>query len=381
MMISPAGLKIIEKLEKSGYEAYFVGGCVRDVLMGKPPGDIDITTNASPEYVMNIFEKTYPTGIKHGTVTVAEDGITAEVTTYRSEKSYRDFRHPDGVEFVSDINEDLARRDFTINAIAYNPSRGIIDVFGGQQDIEYKIIRCVGEPDRRFSEDALRMVRAIRFAATLGFEIEEESLMAIRKNAHLAAEISKERIAVEFEKTVLGDFPENARFLQETGLIKYFCKNYETLDFSAFSQLKNLPKIASLRFAVIMSGGDATGFLKELRFSNEIIKTTESIIAGMGMENPVEIKRYINKNGIENARLLVHINSKKYKTELEKIIAGKHPVCMKDLELNGTDLAKMGISGAKTGVVLLHLLEKVWENPDMNTKENLIKLIEEDFVE
>ncbi|MBQ9097628.1 MAG: CCA tRNA nucleotidyltransferase [Clostridia bacterium] len=381
MIISPAGLEIIEKLEKSGFEAYFVGGCVRDVLMGKHPGDIDITTSASPEEVIHIFEKTYPTGINHGTVTVAENGILAEVTTYRCEKGYKDFRHPDGVEFVSDIGEDLCRRDFTVNAIAYNPSKGIVDNFGGQKDVESKVIRCVGEPDSRFAEDALRMVRAVRFAAVLGFEIEQKTLDAIKKNAHLASSISKERIAVEFEKTVLGDFPENAKLWQETGLIKYLAENSKAIDFLTFKKLANLPKIAPLRFAVIMNGGGAAEFLKELRFSNEIIKTTESLIVGIGIETPIEIKRYINKNGIKNAELLVYINSIKYKTELEKIFSEKHPIFIRDLKINGTDIMEMGITGKKTGQILLHLLEKVWENPGMNTKEKLIKLIEEDFAE
>lgn len=379
MIISDAGLKIIKKLEKSGFEAFFVGGCVRDVLMGKSPGDIDITTNAFPQDVMRIFEKTYPTGIAHGTVTVAEAGITAEVTTYRCEKGYKDFRHPDGVEFVSDINEDLRRRDFTMNAIAYNPSVGIIDNFGGQKDIENKVIRSVGESDRRFSEDALRMVRAVRFSSALGFEIERETLDSIWKNAHLAANISKERIAVEFEKAILGDYPENACTLQETGLIRYIAENSGVIDFSKFRTLAGLPKIAPLRFSVIMKGDKVADFLKELRFSNETIKTTEQLIAGVGIENRMEIKRYINKNGIKNAELLVYLNSEKYKTELEKILSEKQPVFVKDLKINGTDLAEKGITGRKTGNVLLKLLEKVWENPEINTKEKLTELIEEEL--
>ncbi len=381
MIISSAGLKIIEKIEKSGFEAYFVGGCVRDVLMEKSPGDIDITTNAFPADIMNIFDKTYPTGINHGTVTVAEAGITAEVTTYRSEKEYVDFRHPDGVEFVSDVNEDLKRRDFTVNAIAYNQSRGFVDNFGGRADIENKIIRCVGDGNKRFSEDALRMVRAIRFSATLGFEIEENTLAAIRKNAPLVANISKERVSTEFEKIVMGDFSRKGLLLEKTGIIKYFCDSFEAVDFSLFDRLGDLPKILPLRFAVILKPNLAKNFLKELRFSNENIKTTESLIAGTGIENPIEIKRYINQNGIKNAQLLVHINSTEYKTQLEKIIAEKHPVFIRDLEIGGTDLEKMGISGVKVGRVIWHLMEKVWENPQVNTKEKLIKVVKEDFSE
>ncbi|MBR2846562.1 MAG: CCA tRNA nucleotidyltransferase [Clostridia bacterium] len=378
MIISDAGLKIIEKIEKSGFEAYFVGGCVRDVLMGKTPGDIDITTNASPADIMKIFKKTYPTGINHGTVTVAEEGITAEVTTYRCEKGYNDGRHPDKVEFVADINEDLLRRDFTINAMAYNPSRGLIDNFGGQQDIENKIICCVGEPDRRFSEDALRMVRGVRFAATLGFDIDEKTLAAIRKNAHLAEKISKERIAVEFEKTVLGDFPEKALLLLETGLINYIAENNKAIDFSALKKLVELPKITPLRFATIMDDG-AAAILKELRFSGEIIKTTESLVAGFGIENPLDIKKYINKNGMKCAQLLTYVNSMKYKTELQRIITEKHPVFVRDLEIGGTDLVEMGITGVQTGQVISRLQEWVWENPHENKKEKLLKWIKEEI--
>lgn len=378
MIISDAGLKIIEKIEKSGFEAYFVGGCVRDVLMGKTPGDIDITTNASPADIMNIFKKTYPTGINHGTVTVAEEGITAEVTTYRCEKGYNDGRHPDKVEFVADINEDLLRRDFTINSMAYNPSRGLIDNFGGQQDIENKIICCVGEPGRRFSEDALRMVRGVRFAATLGFDIEEKTLAAIRKNAHLAEKISKERIAVEFEKTVLGDFPEKALLLLETGLINYIAENNKAIDFSALKKLAELPKITPLRFATIMDDG-AAAILKELRFSGEIIKTTESLMAGLGIENLIDIKKYINKNGMKCAQLLTYVNSMKYKTELQRIITEKHPVFVRDLEIGGTDLVEMGITGVQTGRVISRLLEWVWENPHENKKEKLLKWVREEI--
>lgn len=380
MIISDAGLKIIEKIEKSGFEAYFVGGCVRDVLMGKTPGDIDITTNASPADIMKIFKKTYPTGINHGTVTVAEEGITAEVTTYRCEKGYNDGRHPDKIEFVADINEDLLRRDFTINAMAYNPSRGLVDNFGGQQDIENKIIRCVGEPDKRFSEDALRMARGVRFAATLGFEIEEKTLAAIQKNAHLAEKISKERIAVEFEKTVLGDFSEKALLLLETGLINHIAENSKAIDFSALKKLVELPKITPLRFAIIMNDG-AAAFLKELRFSGEIIKTTESLMAGLGIENPIDIKKYINKNGMKCAQLLTYANSMQYKTELQKILVEKHPVFVRDLEIGGTDLMEMGITGVQTGQVISRLLEWVWEHPDENKKEKLIKLVKEEMAD
>lgn len=185
---------VMEKLTLFGHKAYIVGGCVRDILMNKIPADYDIATSATPKEVISIFEKTVPTGLKHGTVTVLIDSQPIEVTTFRTETEYTDNRHPENVEFVSDITQDLSRRDFTINAMAYNPTAGIIDCYGGKADIENKLLRCVGNAEMRFTEDALRILRLFRFASTLNFEIEKNTLNAALKKAYLLQNISRERI-------------------------------------------------------------------------------------------------------------------------------------------------------------------------------------------
>ncbi len=199
--------KAIEKLNKNGFEAYAVGGCVRDSIMGRTPYDWDITTSASPDETKTVFEnfRVVETGIKHGTVTVLVDDNPLEITTYRVDGEYSDNRHPDKVSFTKNLEEDLARRDFTVNAIAFNPQTGICDAFNGVKDIENKIIRCVGDPDKRFNEDALRIMRALRFASVLGFEIEENTEKSIRKNKRLLKNIAAERIQAELSKLLCGE--------------------------------------------------------------------------------------------------------------------------------------------------------------------------------
>ncbi len=195
-------------LKEAGYEAYPVGGCVRDLLMGREPGDVDICTSALPQEVMALFPSAVPTGLKHGTVTVPGEQCNVEITTFRRDGSYADARHPDAVSFGVGLVEDLSRRDFTINAMALPEYGEVIDPFGGRADLERKLIRCVGDPDRRFSEDALRMLRGVRFAAQLGFTLEGETGWAMRRNAHLVEHVSRERIRVELEKTLLSPRPE-----------------------------------------------------------------------------------------------------------------------------------------------------------------------------
>lgn len=219
---------IIETLEKAGFEAYAVGGCVRDYLMGKTPDDWDITSSASPEEVKSLFKRTIDTGIKHGTVTVRLHGTGYEVTTFRLDGKYSDGRHPDNVEFVKNLEEDLKRRDFTINAMAYSDRTGIVDLFDGQSDLEKGVIRCVGDSRKRFSEDALRMMRAIRFAARFGFEIEKDTYSAIKDLAPTLEKVAAERIRVEFEKTILSSHPEFLRDMYLLGLTKVFLPEWDS---------------------------------------------------------------------------------------------------------------------------------------------------------
>lgn len=203
-------MHVMNKIEEAGYQAWLVGGCVRDLLRHKEPHDYDLATSARPQIIQQLFKKHADTGLKHGTVMVIEEGIPIEVTTFRKEGTYSDGRHPDQVEFVDDIQEDLARRDFTVNAMAWNPENGLLDPFGGQKDLEEGIIRAVGDPDRRFEEDALRMIRAWRFAAQLGFRIEEQTLKALHKEDNTARieKISAERIFEELNKILISDHPE-----------------------------------------------------------------------------------------------------------------------------------------------------------------------------
>ena len=208
MIIIPQhALTVVERLERYGYEAYVVGGCVRDSLMGRCPKDWDVCTNALPEEVLRVFKRFHviKTGLQHGTVTVMVDKQPVEVTTFRIDGNYTDNRHPDSVNFVSRVEEDLARRDFTINAMAYNPARGLVDAFGGQEDLQARIIRCVGEPDERFNEDGLRILRALRFAARYDFGIETETAFSMHRNRHLLENVSVERIFSELKGILVGE--------------------------------------------------------------------------------------------------------------------------------------------------------------------------------
>ncbi|WP_077621754.1 CCA tRNA nucleotidyltransferase [Sediminibacillus massiliensis] len=215
--------KILEKLEMNGYKAYFVGGAVRDLLLGRKVGDIDITTSARPEEVQALFHKVIPVGIEHGTVIVRMDGESFETTTFRVEAGYSDFRHPDRVGYVDNIEEDLSRRDFTINAMAMDRRGNIIDPFRGRDDIESGLIQTVGQPVERFQEDPLRMMRAVRFCSQLGFSIEQTTLHALQAQAPLLKNIAVERIAVELEKMFQGsNVREGAGLLKQSGLTEYF---------------------------------------------------------------------------------------------------------------------------------------------------------------
>ena len=221
---------IIDTFYNNNYEAFMVGGCVRDCLLGLTPKDYDITTSALPNITESLFEKTIPTGIKHGTVTVVLDNENLEVTTYRTEGNYLDNRHPESVEFVSNIREDLSRRDFTVNALAYNNKEGLIDYFNGIDDIKNKIIKAVGDPNKRFQEDALRMLRAIRFSCQLGFEIDNLTYTAIKENYKLIKNISIERIRDELCKILISDNPCNGlNLLKDTGILEIILPEIHSL--------------------------------------------------------------------------------------------------------------------------------------------------------
>ena len=238
---------IIHTIEQAGFEAYAVGGCVRDSILGRTPDDWDITTSAKPEEIKRLFRHTVDTGIQHGTVTVLIKKECYEVTTYRIDGEYEDSRHPKNIEFTSNLEEDLKRRDFTINAMAYNPKDGLVDIFGGIEDINKKIIRCVGNANDRFSEDALRILRAVRFAGQLGFAIEEQTKAAIVALAPTLKNISAERIRVELDKLLMGKHPELIRVASETGICKVVLPE---LDSPIILQDKKKRKVIFITFLI-----------------------------------------------------------------------------------------------------------------------------------
>ncbi len=220
---------IIDTLYNAGYEAYAVGGCIRDSIMGRTPHDWDITTSAKPEEIKRLFRRTIDTGIQHGTVTVMIKSEGYEVTTYRVDGDYSDHRRPDRVDFADELSEDLRRRDFTVNAMAYNDRVGLVDLFGGLSDIENKVIKCVGEPDERFNEDALRILRAVRFSAQLDFEMEEKTREAIKDHVKELSFVSAERIEAEFTKLIMSSHPEKLEDAYELGITKVFIPEFDAM--------------------------------------------------------------------------------------------------------------------------------------------------------
>ena len=287
---SPAE-EIINKLNEHGYEAYVVGGCVRDMLLGREPGDWDITTSALPGQVKEVFRRTVDTGIQHGTVTVMMGKEGYEVTTYRIDGEYSDGRHPNSVEFTPDLVEDLKRRDFTINAMAYNSHTGFVDKFGGVEDLEKGIIRCVGDPMDRFTEDALRILRAIRFSAQLGFSIDERTYEAIKVIAPNMVHVSKERIQVELTKLLLSSHPDYISLVYETGISPFvsevFHRAYaaESGDWAVPSIPAGIPAVKHMRWAAFLrdcSASRAAGILKDLKLDNDTTFRVRTLVEWQG---------------------------------------------------------------------------------------------------
>jgi tRNA nucleotidyltransferase (CCA-adding enzyme) len=255
---------IIEELMRQGFEAYVVGGCVRDMVLGREPEDWDITTSATPHEVKKIFRRTVDTGIQHGTVTVLLDKDHFEVTTYRLDGEYEDNRHPKEVSFTSSLSEDLKRRDFTINAMAYNEKEGVIDLFGGMEDLKKGLIRCVGSAKERFDEDALRILRAVRFSAQLGFTIEQDTMEAVKSKVIHLNNISAERIRVELTKLLLSNHPERLNDLYEVGITGVVLPEFNAM---MTTQQKNMHHIYSVGEHTIHAVAEVAGNVEENRFS------------------------------------------------------------------------------------------------------------------
>ena len=379
---------VIGKIRDAGYEAFAVGGCVRDTLLGRTPEDWDVTTSARPEAVKAIFERTVDTGLQHGTVTVLKNRKGYEVTTYRIDGEYHDGRHPDSVEFTPNLLEDLKRRDFTINAMAYSHETGIVDEFGGMEDLKAGIVRCVGRPEDRFTEDALRLLRALRFSAQLGFEIEESTYAAIKTIAPNLAKVSKERVQAELTKLLLSAHPERILLLKETGLSAQIVPGFDAVFAPAlFSKLSRLPAEKSLRWAgflLCQSTKQAEAVLKGLKMDNETIGNVSRMIEGVKETLPLEkpaVRRAMSRytpyqleGALKLKELMGSPDAEEIRRLREEIIRDGDCVSLKDLAVKGRDLLEAGVErGPMVGEILNHLFDLVLLYPEKNDRELLLK--------
>lgn len=431
---------IIKNLQRHGYDAYAVGGCVRDSILNRKPEDWDITTSAKPEQVKRIFRRTVDTGIEHGTVTVliGKDGF--EVTTYRVDGLYEDGRHPKEVTFTSRLEEDLKRRDFTINAMAYNDDERLVDAFGGMRDLNYHLIRCVGDPKERFSEDALRILRAVRFSAQLAFPIEPETAEAIKSLAPNLEKISAERIQAELVKLLVSDHPERIQDACELGITKVVLPEWDDMvgvkqntphhkyDVAAHTvhALQNVKNDKVLRLTMlfhdmgkpVMKTTDENGrdhfkghaiaseqiaktVMKRLKFDNDTIRKVTKLVAyhDYRMEpTGANVRRAMHEIGVELFPYYLAVrladtkaqSSYERRGKLENIIQirelyrnalrNKECVTLKDLAVTGTDLINLGIApGKKLGTLLNKLLDMVIKDPAWNQKGKLCDYVKERF--
>lgn len=373
---------VLNTLLESGHSAYIVGGCVRDLLCGKVPSDYDITTSALPEVTRSLFKKTVDTGIKHGTITVFIDDEPIEVTTFRTEGSYLDSRRPDKVNFVVDVKEDLSRRDFTINAMCYNHREGLIDIFGGLDDIKNGVLRAVGDAKVRFSEDALRILRLFRFAATLGFTIEDKTFKSALSCAPLLEKISSERILSELKKACGGESPKALSPLLECDGLKKYC-----LEDCDLTIIENLNKKEDLRlFALLnLSSCNLKESLTALKCSNKFTSYCEKmkILSEQPLkDDKVHLKKNLAFAGEEilldatyYCEAFFDIDMSLQRKTLKTIISKEEPYLISHLDISGEDILNLGFKGNEIGEKLQILLNNVIEHPEQNAREKLIKLI------
>ena len=431
---------IIQTLQEHGYEAYAVGGCVRDSLLGREPGDWDITTSASPEETKKLFARTVDTGIEHGTVTVLLGKEGFEVTTYRIDGKYEDSRHPTEVIFTRNLREDLLRRDFTINAMAYNDTERIVDIFGGMDDLKRKIIRCVGNARERFGEDALRIMRGVRFAAQLGFSLEKETKEAMTELAPTLEKISAERIQTELVKLLVSDSPELIREAYHLGITAVILPEFDEMMRTGqetkyhrydvgehtVQAVCNVPPDKVLRLTMLLhdvakpemktvdadgtahfKGHDIRGeqkakeILRRLKFDNDTIHKVTKLVRWHDYRMPAEkknVRKAMSKISAElfpmyllvkRADILAHSMYRR-EEELEnlsglqkcyeEIVADHECVSLKQLAVTGTDLIGIGMKpGKQIGEVLNELLRIVLEYPEFNNKEHLLRFVQNRF--
>ena len=367
--------------------ACIVGGCVRDMVLNLQPNDWDIATSALPEEVMSLFPDSKGTGIKHGTVTVKVDSKHAEITTFRADGEYKDHRHPDTVNFIGDLTTDLSRRDFTMNAMAITADGTIVDPFHGREDIKAGVVRAVGEPEKRFEEDALRMLRAFRFSSRLGFEIEHDTFEAIKENSHLASSLACERVRDELEKILLTSSPEQLYTLIDCGLIDSYLKKHLSRD-DGLRRITSMPKKAICRWAAlctVLSADECIDstweFLKSLRLDGHTIRCASdanTIIKEAPPQDRASWKRILRKYGVDAAECAAAVWDAFYGTgntdELKNVLKSGECFSISHLAVNGNDLASLGYKGKQIGEMLDFLLDYVIDFPENNTRDKLIIL-------
>lgn len=390
---------ILKKLNEKGYEAFAVGGCIRDTILGRQPGDWDITTSARPEQVKEVFGRTVDTGLQHGTVTVIRGRVGYEITTYRIDGEYEDGRHPKEVAFTSDLREDLRRRDFTINAMAYSHETGLVDVFGGLEDLKNGTIRCVGNAMERFTEDALRIMRAVRFAAQLNFSIEEETYRALGEIAPNLAHVSRERIQAELTKTLLSGHPEGVFVMEATGMSPYMTESFPAVFEEAERQgtdleerLKRstrLPASRRLRYAALLAhAGEkkAAAVLKELKLDNETVRGGSLLARFSAVPLPEEepamrLLMSQMEDGLFDDLLLLRgalfpereAETARAAALCRRIRERGDCIRMKDMAVTGNDLIAAGMEpGKQMGEQLKRLFALVLERPELNDRERLL---------
>ena len=450
---------ILQQLNQHGFEAYVVGGCVRDSLLGKQPHDWDITTSAKPEEVKQIFARTIDTGIQHGTVTVLvnRDILTVEeagnvshtdyafeVTTYRVDGEYKDHRRPETVCFTASLEEDLKRRDFTINAMAYNPEQGVIDIFGGQEDLKQGIIRCVGCAAERFDEDALRILRAVRFGAQLDFVIEDKTREAMRDQARFLKDISAERICTELTKMLVSDHPERLEEAYELGLTQVFLPEFDTMmqtpqnnpyhlydvGHHTLKVMEAVPATTVLRYTALFhdigkpeckttddNGVDhfyghpeasaklAETIMRRLKMDNDTIEQVCRLVRnhdyGLSGKGPgiKSFRKFIAQLGAEYFEDYLairkgdmagqsdcNLEQRKYViAHMQEMYAEimEHKQCLKmsELAVGGKDLIELGVNpGPDMGRILKDLLNRVLDTPELNTREQLLAIVKESYL-
>jgi len=384
--IPKAALQLLHTLKAAGHEAFLVGGCVRDLLRGKAPGDYDLATRARPEEVRACFRKVIPTGIQHGTVTVLLGGMSFEVTTYRSEGDYVDGRRPLAVHFESSIEEDLSRRDFTINAMAYNPLENCwVDPFGGKVDLQKGCVRCVGDALQRFSEDGLRAIRAIRFATTLNFELEENTQKAIPQRLNVFAKIAIERIREEFLKLLAAPQAQRGmELLLHTGLLEIFLPEAMHADFATATRpAQLLPRLALL----LMKTPNPQTVLQRLKFSNKTTATVLQLIEAQPLPPPHAndacLRRWLSQTKLPHWKEALatgealEAREESLAQRIEALLAQNPALSVDKLALRGKEIGLILGSrpGPHIGKASRFLLKKVLENPSLNSKEALSQLL------